>query len=239
MTEPLRYVPAGSVLHRMPAAAKVVGLVACVTLVCMAEGPVALGLCGLGCVGLAVLSRAGLARALRPAWGLRWFALLVLALNALLFSDVDPVWSLGFLHLTWAGLAQGARIAARVLEVVVLGAVLTLTTRPQELVGGVRTLLSPLARLGANTEPVALAVGIAMQFVPTLLRECRSLIKAQSARGLGSQSGIVEQVRGFVRLLVPVFVAAFRRADELSLAMEARGYRPDRAAARREDGSVS
>lgn len=219
------YVWADSPLHRLRASAKVVGLVAAVALVVAAAEPVALGAAALGVAALVAVSRVGVRRALEAVWALRWFFAILVALNAFLFSDVDPLFSLGPVHLTVEGLTQGGRIAARVALVAVLGALLTATTRPQELVAGVRELLSPLAHLGVPTEAVALAVGITVQFVPTLLRESGQLIRAQAARGALAEGGLVARVSGFVRLLVPVFVAAFRRADELSLAMEARGYR--------------
>ena len=102
----------------------------------------------------------------------------------------------------------------------------TATTRPQQLTSGVRELLRPLARLGVPTEVAALAVGVTVQFVPTLLRESRQLMRAQALRCGGVRSGgIMRRAVSYVRLLVPVFVSAFRRADELSIAMEARGYR--------------
>lgn len=220
------YVWADSPLHRMRASLKVVGLVAVVVLVVAASTPLELAAVALLVCAAVAVSKVGPRRATSSLWGVRWFLVCVLAMNALLFSDVDPLFSLGPVHLTLAGLAQGARIAWRVGLVAVLGALLVATTRPQELVQGVRDLLRPLARVGVPTEAMALAVGITVQFVPTLGREGAQLVRAQMARGaMAEGTGLVARLAGFVHLLVPVFVAAFRRADELSLAMEARGYR--------------
>ena len=220
------YVWVDSPLHRLGAAPKLLGLLGCSALVVAASTPLELGLACAGVAALVALSRVGWRAAARAAWGLRWFLLAVLAMNALLFSDVDPLISLGPAHLTAAGLAQGARIVARTLLVVVLGSLLTATTRPQELVDGVRSLLRPLARLGVPTEAAALAVGVTVQFVPTLLRESRQLVRAQQLRcGSVSSRGIMRRAVSYVRLLVPIFVSALRRADDLSRAMEARGYR--------------
>lgn len=220
------YVWADSPLHRMGAGAKLVGLLACAVLVVLASTPAELLL---SCVGVAVLvavSRVGWRPAARAAWGLRWFLLLVLAMNALFFGTEDPIVSLGPLSLTWEGVAQGLRVVVRTLLVVVLGTLLTATTRPQELVDGVRSLLRPLARVGLPTEAAALAVGVTVQFVPTLLRESRQLMRAQTIRCGGvATRGIMRRAVSYVRLLVPIFVSAVRRADELSVAMEARGYR--------------
>ena len=223
------YVWVDSPLHRMGAGPKLVGLLACALLVVLATTPLELLAVSAGVCALVAVSRVGWRAAGRAAWGLRWFLLMVLAMNALFFSDADPLVSLGPAHLTPAGLAQGARVVVRTLLVVVLGTLLTATTRPQELVDGVRRLLRPLGRLGLPTEAAALAVGVTVQFVPTLLRESRQLMRAQEIRCSGVAShGIVRRAVSYVRLLVPIFVSAMRRADELSCAMEARGYRIDR-----------
>lgn len=228
MRAPVGYVWADSPLHRMGAPAKLLGLLACAALVVWASRPLELLAVALGVVLLVAVSRVGWRVAGRAAWGLRWFLVMVLAFNALLFSSADPLFSLGPLHLTGAGVAQGLRVVVRTLLVVVLGTLLTCTTRPQELVDGVRRLLRPLGHLGVPVEAAALAVGVTVQFVPTLLRESRQLMRAQALRcGDVTSRGIVRRAASYVRLLVPMFVSALRRADELSLAMEARGYRLD------------
>lgn len=220
------YTWADSPLHRASAAAKLVGLLPCVALVVLASSALELAAVALGVAALVAVSRVGWRDAARAAWALRWFLLMVLVLNALLFSDVDPIIVFGPAHLTAAGLAQGARIVVRTLLILVLGTLLTATTRPQELVSGVRSVLSPLARLGLPVEVVALAVGVTVQFVPTLLRESRQLIRAQEIRcGSVATHGIMRRAVSYIRLLIPMFVSAVRRADELSVAMEARGYR--------------
>lgn len=220
------YVWADSPLHRMGAGAKLVGLLACAVLVVLASTPAELLLACVGVAALVAVSRVGWRPAARAAWGLRWFLLLVLAMNALFFGTEGPIVSLGPLSLTWEGVAQGLRVVVRTLLVVVLGTLLTATTRPQELVDGVRSLLRPLARVGLPTEAAALAVGVTVQFVPTLLRESRQLMRAQTIRCGGvATRGIMRRAVSYVRLLVPIFVSAVRRADELSVAMEARGYR--------------
>lgn len=220
------YVWADSPLHRMGAGAKLAGLLACVALVVVASTLAELLLACAGTAALVALSRVGWRTAARPAWGLRWFLLAVLVMNALFFGQGDALLSLGPVRVTAAGLAQGARVVVRTLLVVVLGALLTATTRPQELVDGVRRLLRPLARLGLPAEAAALAVGVTVQFVPTLLCESRQLMRAQAIRCGGvATHGIMRRAVSYVRLLVPIFVSAVRRADELSVAMEARGYR--------------
>ncbi|MBE5024085.1 energy-coupling factor transporter transmembrane protein EcfT [Olsenella sp. DSM 107455] len=220
------YVWADSPLHRMPASAKLAGFATAVVLVVLASTPGQLAMATAAVAALVAVSRVGWTRAGHALWGLRWFLLAVLALNAVFFSSAEPVLELGLARLTWEGVAQGVRVVVRTALVVVLGSLLTATTRPQQITDGVRTLLRPLAHLGVPTETAALAVGVTMQFVPTLLRESRLLARAQAIRcGDFAARGVMQRAVSYVRLLVPVFVSAFRRADELSAAMEARGYR--------------
>lgn len=220
------YVWVDSPVHRARASAKLLGLLLAVACVVWASTPAELVLVAALVGALVALSRVGWRAATGTVCSLRWFLLAVVLLNALFFSDVEPLVSLGPLHLTLVGLAQGARVAVRCVLVVVLGSLLTATTRPQELVVGVRDLLRPLARLGVPTEGAALAVGVTVQLVPTLLREAEQIIRAQTIRcGAVASRGTMRRAVGYVRLLVPIFVCAFRRADELALAMEARGYR--------------
>lgn len=220
------YVWVDSPLHRAPAAAKLAGLVVAVAIVVLATSPLELGLAAAGVAALVATSRVGWRVAARGLWGMRWFLLVILAMNALLFSAEDPLLSLGPLRLTAAGVAQGVRVVVRTALVVVLGTLLGATTRPQQITAGVRAALRPLERVGVPTEVAALAVGVTMQFVPTLIRESRQLMRAQTLRcGNVTSGSIMRRAVSYVRLLVPVFVAAFRRADELAVAMEARGYR--------------
>lgn len=221
-----RYLPLSSPVHRLPGAAKLVGLVLAVVLVVAAPVPVGLVVT----CALVALSRVPPGEAFGVVWALRWFCVSVLALNALFFSGARPLLVLGPATLTWEGLAQGVRVVCRLSLVATLGELLCATTRPQQVVSGVRDLLSPLARLGVPVEVAALTVGVTVQFVPTLMDECTHLARAQRLRAarsarLRGPHRAWAYLSGYARLLVPIFVAAFRRADDLSVAMEARGYR--------------
>lgn len=232
-----RYLPGDSLLHRMPAAPKIAVLTCCaVSTVALPGVPGALAA---PLVSAAVCAAASLppAELLAGVRGSRWFLLAIFVFNALFFGGPGTIASWWIIDLTVAGMQQGAIVALRTALVIVLGSVLVATTKPQELVGGIERSLSPLGRLGLPVDTLALAAGITLQFIPILLSECEQLMTAQRARGrVDPASGVTskiirsiymirEDLLGFVRLLVPVFVAAFRRADDLSVAMRARGYR--------------
>jgi energy-coupling factor transport system permease protein len=112
----------------------------------------------------------------------------------------------------------------------VLGSVLTLTTAPIDMTNALSSLLKPLKILRVPVEDVAMIISVAISFIPTLLEETDMIKKAQTARGARFESKkLIERALSYLPLLVPIFLAAFRRADELSMAMEARGYRNARS----------
>ena len=116
-------------------------------------------------------------------------------------------------------------MVTRILLLIVFTSLLTLTTSPLELTDGIEYLLGPLKRIGVPASELAMMMTIALRFIPTLLEEADKIMKAQMARGADFESGnIVKRARNLIPLLVPLFISAFRRADDLALAMESRCY---------------
>jgi len=161
-------------------------------------------------------------RGLRPI-------LFILAFTLLLhvFMTEGRAWfQLGPFTATWEGLHQGVFVATRLVILIGTTSLLTLTTSPIALTDGLERLLKPFSRLGVPAHELAMMMTIALRFIPTLLEEAEKVMKAQMARGADFETGnIIQRARSLVPLLVPLFVGAFRRADELAMAMEARCYR--------------
>lgn len=133
---------------------------------------------------------------------------------------------IGPLNVTLEGLSLAGKMALRLSLLIVGASLLTLTTTPILLTDGIEKLMSPLKRLGVPAHEIAMMMTIALRFIPTLLDETDKIMKAQAARGADFDTGnMVQRAKSFVPVLVPLFVSAFRRADELALAMEARCYR--------------
>ena len=144
----------------------------------------------------------------------------------LFFDGNVPLWSWWIFHITASGLSQGAQVVLRVLLVVLLSNILTCTTRPMELTGALESLLKPLKLFRIPVEDIAMILSVAIQFIPTLSEEADMIKKAQTARGARFESRrLTDKAASVAPLVVPIFLSAFRRADELSMAMEARGYR--------------
>ncbi|SDZ62789.1 energy-coupling factor transport system permease protein [Evansella caseinilytica] len=123
------------------------------------------------------------------------------------------------------GLTEGLIVALRLLMLVTMASLITLTTTPVDLTDGLEALLKPFQKLGLPTHELALMMSIALRFIPTLLEEAVKIYKAQMARGANFTEGsLLKRIKAFIPILVPLFVQSFRRAEDLATAMEARGY---------------
>ncbi len=124
------------------------------------------------------------------------------------------------------GVREGLFVVTRLVALVLYSLLLTLTTTPLSLTHGMGYFLKPLSYIGLPTDEVAMIMSIALRFIPTLMEESQRLMRAQLSRGADFESGsIFRKAKNLVPLIVPLFISAFRRADELALAMEARGFR--------------
>ena len=116
-------------------------------------------------------------------------------------------------------------MAARLILLIIGSSLLTLTTKPISLTDGIEALLSPFRRIGVPAHELAMMMTIALRFIPTLLEETDKIMKAQIARGADFENGnLIQKAKNMVPLLVPLFISAFRRANDLAMAMEARCY---------------
>ena len=114
----------------------------------------------------------------------------------------------------------------RLVLIIMMSTILTLTTAPLELTDGIEHLLRPLARFGFPAHELALMLAIALRYVPTLMDEAQKIMNAQRSRGVEfDQGSLMQRMKAVVPILVPLFISAFNRAEEMATAMEARGYR--------------
>lgn len=157
---------------------------------------------------------------------LRLIILFTFILNLFFMPGETPLLSLGFYTLTQEALSNAVYFALRLVFLVMGTSVLTLTTSPVQLTDGLERLLRPLQRFHFPAHELAMMMTIALRFIPTLLEETDKIRKAQMARGADFESGnLLARAKAMIPLLVPLFVSAFRRANDLAMAMEARCYR--------------
>lgn len=155
-----------------------------------------------------------------------FFIILITFLINLLMTPGKVIFKIAFIRITYEGLRQAGFMAIRLTLLIMGTSMLTLTTSPIVLTDGIESLLRPFKRFGVPAHELAMMMTIALRFIPTLMEETEKIMKAQKARGADFESGnIVKRAKNLVPLLVPLFISAFRRADELAMAMEARCYR--------------
>jgi len=152
--------------------------------------------------------------------------LFAVVLNILTVSG-DPLVTVGPVTISKQGLATALRMGSRlVLLILNTTLLLTLTTTPIHVSDALENLLGPLRKIGFPAHEMAMMMSIALRFVPTLLEETDKIMKAQSSRGADYDTGgLIARARGLVSVLIPLFVSAFKRAEDLAVAMEARCYR--------------
>lgn len=234
-----QYFPGDSLLHRLDPRTKVMAILAMSGLIFLPRQAPALVFTGAFCLWAVWLSRVPLLYILR---GLR--PLMILLTITLLFNIFltpgEPLLRLGTWVITREGLTLSFLAAFRLIFLVICASLMTLTTSPIKLTDGIERLLRPLTPLGVPAHELALMMTIALRFIPTLTEEADRIIRAQTARGGDFQSGnVIKRVQGLIPVLIPLFVSAFRRADELAIAMEARGYRGGQGRTRMKELSIS
>lgn len=220
-----RYVPTNSIMHKMDPRAKLLLVFIFVCVVFLANNLLTYGLLALFTIGLIALSKIPfrfLIGGLKPVFLIIIFTFI---LHILFTKEGELLYSFGWLEIYEGGLIQGFYISLRFTLLILVTSLLTLTTSPIAITDGMEQLLNPLKKWKAPVHELALMMSIALRFIPTLMEETDKIMKAQMARGIDFSSGpIKDRVRAVIPLLVPLFVSAFKRAEELATAMEARGY---------------
>ena len=220
-----RYIPGDSFLHRMDPRVKIVLLFFYLLLVFFVENAAGFLALGISIALLMIVSQVPLGMQLRSIRPILWIVLFTFGVH-LFMTPGTELFAVGPLSTTWEGLTRGVYIGLRLILLILLSTLLTLTTSPLRLTDGLEALLSPLRRVGVPVHELSMMMTIALRFIPTLLEELDRIMKAQKARGADFEHGsIVRRMRAIVPVLVPLFLSAFRRADELAMAMEARCYR--------------
>jgi energy-coupling factor transport system permease protein len=221
-----KYVPADSVIHRLDPRSKLLLVFLFVCIVFIANNTITyaiLSVYTLIMVGLSKIPFRFLYGGLKP---ILWLVIFTMMLHLLLTKDGQLLYELGPLKIYEEGLRKGIFISLRFFLLILITSLLTLTTTPIEITDGLETLLKPLNKVKFPVHELALMMSISLRFIPTLMQETDKIMKAQTARGVDFTSGPVkERIKAIIPLLIPLFVSSFKRAEELAIAMEARGYR--------------
>lgn len=219
-----QYFPGDSVIHRMDPRMKLILSLFLLVLIFQADSAIGYLLTVSFLVTVMRLSEVPLKmylKCLRPVW----FVVVFIALINLFSYPNDPIVSFWIVKISLAGIFNAVRMALRIVLLMLATSILTYTTSPVLIAGGLEGLLSPLAKIGVPVRDFSMMLTTALRFIPTLADETGKIINAQKARGADFETGgPIKRARAIVPVIIPLFVSCFRHADELAEAMQCRCY---------------
>ena len=218
-----QYFPGDTVVHRLDPRTKILLVVIYIVALFQAEGWVGYGLVTLVtlvCMALSNIKPSSMFKGVKPML----FIIVLTALLNIFYTEGTPVRP-GWI-ITWEGIARAVQMMLRIILLISGTFLLTYTTSPIALTDGLEMLLSPLKKLKVPVHEMTMMMSMALRFIPTLIAETDKIMSAQKARGADFETGsLVRRAKALLPILVPLFVSAFKRADELAVAMESRCYR--------------
>ncbi|HOK42127.1 MAG TPA: energy-coupling factor transporter transmembrane component T [Thermoclostridium caenicola] len=220
-----QYIPGESVLHRLDPRSKIIWTALLMVAVFIINTWQEYVMMGAFVAILLVISGIPIKQSLKGIKPL----MLILAITAILnifFVQGTPLVKIGPVVISYEGLLSAIMLFFRLVMLVIVASLMTLTTTPMAMTDGIERMMKPLERVGVPAHEIAMMMSIALRFIPTLMEETERIMKAQASRGADFDTGnILKRIKSFIPVLVPLFVSAFKRADELAEAMEARCYR--------------
>ena len=220
-----QFVPGNSAVHRLDPRTKLIGMIAYIVLVFLVQSiPVFLVPCLFVVLALLLsgvpLSYVG--SSLKP---MKWLLVFMFLINLFFTQGERVIFAWWIVRITVEGVRQAVFISMRLILLVAGTSMLTLTTSPIALTDGLERLMKPLAAVRFPAHEMAMMMTIALRFIPLLIEETEKIMNAQKARGAMLDNGkFMERIKALVPVLIPLFISAFRRADELAMAMECRCY---------------
>ena len=229
-----KYVPFNSFLHRMDPRNKIFCLIALMVAVFISYSTWELtfivgGLLAIFTLILLLVSHISFKQLFGSLKALWFVIILLLVINCLVppKNAVAVAFNIGSLPIYWDAILQSLKIILRLVLMISLSMILTATTKPLELTYALEWYLAPLKLIKFPAHEVAMTISIALRFIPTILGEVGRIMKAQSSRGVDFKHGkLSSRFKAIISLIIPLFISAFQRSEELADAMEARGYDP-------------
>lgn len=220
-----QYVPGNSLVHRLDPRTKITIIFFFVFIVFFANNVLSYGILVLFALTSMFTSKVPIRfiiKGLTPIWFLIIFTFI---LHLFVTREGTVIFEFWIFEFYSGGLIQGFAISIRFFLLILVTSLLTLTTTPIEITDAIEDMLHPLKKWKFPVHELALMMSISLRFIPTLMQETDKISKAQASRGVDFRSGpMKDRVKAVIPLLVPLFISAFKRAEELAMAMEARGY---------------
>lgn len=220
-----QYYPADSFTHKLDPRVKLLLVIAFIVMVFLVKNLIAYSAIILCVVIGTLVSRIPLIKVLKSIKGIIFLVLFTAVLNLIFHKGETVLWSWWRITISVEGIFFSLKMALRLILLVAGTTLLTYTTTPTGLTDGMESLMYPLKLIKVPTHDIAVIMSIALRFIPILSEEVDKIMMAQKARGASFDTGgIVKRAKALLPVLIPLFVSAFRRADELALALDARCY---------------
>ena len=220
-----QYFPGNSIIHRLDPRTKLIMLVVYIVALFMAKGWVAYAVLFAGLVWVIKISTIPPKSILKGMKPLVLILVFTGILNLFFTQEGKLLVDFWIIRIYSGGLSRAAMMVARILMLITCTFLLTYTTSPIALTDGLEALMNPLKKVGVPVHELSMMMCIALRFIPTLIEETDKIMCAQKARGADFENGsLIERAKALIPILVPLFISAFRRADELATAMECRCY---------------
>lgn len=220
-----QYYNTKSFMHALDPRCKLIGLIVMMIMIFAASSTVEylfVTVMTVVCIAISRVPLVYILKGMKPVWLLIAFTAVI---NVFMGGGEEILWQWQFLKITREAVNLAGSMMLRVVLLVTISSLLTLTTSPMVLTTGIEKLLKPLEAIKFPSHEVAMMMSIALRFIPTLTEEAEKIMKAQAARGNDIESGgMANKIKGMIPLFVPLFISSFRRADELAMAMECRCY---------------
>lgn len=219
-----QYFPGNSIIHRLDPRTKLIWVIFYIIALFQATNFLSYALMAavtVGCVALSHVPPKSMLKGLKPV-------MIIIVLTAVLnlfYTDGTPLVQIWKLTITYEGIVKAFFMVIRIIMLICGTFLLTYTTAPVALTDGLELLLGPLKKLKVPVHEMSMMMSMALRFIPTLIEETDKIMSAQKARGADFESGnLLQRAKALLPILVPLFISAFRRADELAIAMESRCY---------------
>lgn len=220
-----QYYGSESAIHRLDPRIKIIGTLLYIAELFIVDNFIGFAVCAAALAAVVKVSKVPLSFIMRGLKPVLLIIIFTFCLNIFMVNG-HVLWQWGFLKITTEGIYKAVFMAIRLVLLIIGSSLLTLTTKPIMLTDGIERLLRPMTKIGVPAHEIAMMMSIALRFIPTLLEETDKIMKAQQARGADFESGnLLQRARALVPILVPLFVSAFRIAQDLAMAMESRCYR--------------
>lgn len=220
-----QHYPADSLVHNLDPRTKLIGSLVMIIALFLITPMWGYGVAFVALTSVILLSKVPIKFILKGLKPIMLFIIIAVSINVFL-TPGELIFPGFFLKITYEGVNRAVMTFFRFTFLIVTSSMVTLTTSPMALTDGIERLLDPLKKIKFPAHELAMMMTIALRFIPTLIEEADKIMKAQMARGADFESGnIFNRAKNMIPLLVPLFISAFRRADELAMAMEARCYR--------------